>query len=171
MAEPAVPLGEIATTHGLDGWMKFNPFNADTGVLVAGLRVYLDVGDAHTQLELAADAKPFKKQFLIKLRGIDRIEQARVWTGARLSVDESALEPLDPGQYYHYQVIGFDVFQKDGTRIGIIESVLSTPGNDILVVKEGEKEILIPAVKEIVDKVDFDSRSVVIDPPDGLLEL
>ena len=49
--------------------------------------------------------------------------------------------------------------------------MLSTAGNDILVVKEAEKEFLIPAVKEIVDKVDFDSRSVIVDPPEGLLDL
>jgi 16S rRNA processing protein RimM len=48
---------------------------------------------------------------------------------------------------------------------------MATAGGDILVVKEAEKEYLIPAVKEIVDKVDFDSRSVIVDPPAGLLDL
>mgnify|MGYP001282409013 FL=1 len=171
MAEQLVPLGEIAATHGLDGWLKLNAFNADTAVLVAGLLVYLDLSDAHATLELAADAKPFKKQFLIKLCGIDHINEAQRWVGATLSVAENALEPLDPGQYYHYQVIGFEVFHKDGTRIGTIASLLSTAGGDILVVKEAEKEYLIPAVKEIVDKVDFDSRRVIVDPPEGLLDL
>jgi len=170
-AEPTVPLGAIATTHGLDGRLKLNPFNFDTAVLVAGRRVYLDLGDAHAELELAADARPIKNQFLIKLRGIDGLDEALRWVGATLSVDESTLEPLDPGQYYHYQVIGFEVFHKDGARIGIVESVLSTAGNDILVVKEAEKEFLIPAVKEIVDKVDFDTRRVSVDPPEGLLDL
>lgn len=171
MAEPTVPLGEIVTTHGLDGRLKLNPFNSDTALLAAGLKVYLDRGDAHAELELAADARPIKNQFLIKLSGIDHIDEAQRWVGATLSVDESALEPLPPGQYYHYQVIGFEVFHKDGARIGIIASVLSTAGNDILVVKEAEKEYLIPAVKEIVDKVDFDRRCVIVDPPEGLLDL
>jgi len=171
MAEQLVPLGEIVTTHGLDGWLKLNPFNADTTVLVAGRPVHLDLGAIHKTVELAADAKPFKKQFLIKLRGIDGIDEAQRWVGATLSVDEAALEPLDAGQYYHYQVIGFAVFHKDGTRIGTIVSLLSTAGGDILVVKEGEKEYLIPAVKEIVDKVDFDSQRVIVDPPQGLLDL
>lgn len=171
MAEPTVPLGEIATTHGLDGRLKVNPFNFDTALLVAGRRVFLDLGDAHAELELEADARPLKNQFLIKLRGIDGIDEAQRWVGATLSVNESALEPLDPGQYYHYQVIGFEVFRKDGARIGVIASVLTTAGNDILVVKEAEKEFLIPAVREIVEKVDFGTRRVVIDPPEGLLDL
>jgi 16S rRNA processing protein RimM len=171
MAEPTVPLGEIATTHGLDGRLKLNPFNFDTAVLVKGRKVYLDLDDAHAELELAADARPIKNQFLIKLRAIDRIDDAQRWVGATLSVDESALAPLDPGQYYHYQVIGFEVFHKDGARIGIIASVLSNAGNDILVVKDEEKEFLIPAVKQIVEKVDFDRRRVIVDPPEGLLDL
>jgi len=171
MAEQLVPLGEIATTHGLDGWLKLNPFNADTAVLVAGRQVHLELGDTHADLELAADAKPFKHQFLIKLRGVDHIDDAQPWVGATLSVAEDALEPLDPGQYYHYQVIGFEVLHKDGTHIGTIASLLSTAGGDILVVKEGDKEYLIPAVKEIVDKVDFESHQVIVDPPEGLLDL
>jgi 16S rRNA processing protein RimM len=171
MAEPAVPLGEIATPHGLDGRVKLNAFNYDTVVLVAGRKVYLDLGDAHAELELAADARPIKNQFLIKLRGIDNLDEAKRWVGATLSVDESSLAPLDAGQYYHYQVIGFEVFHRDGARIGIIASVLSTAGNDILVVKESDNEILIPAVKEIVDRVDFDSRRVIVTPPEGLLDL
>lgn len=171
MAEQLVPLGEIATTHGLDGWLKLNPFNADTALLVAGRLVHLDLGDSHAAFELAADAKPFKKQFLIRLRGVDRIDTAQRWVGATLSVDEAALDPLDAGEYYHYQVIGFEVLHKDGRRIGTIASLLSTAGGDILVVKDGDKEYLIPAVKEIVDKVDFDRQTMIVDPPDGLLDL
>ena len=171
MAEPSVPIGEIATTHGLDGRLKLNPFNYDTAVLVAGRKVYLDLDDGHAELELAADAQPIKNQFLIKLRGIDTIGDAKRWMGAVLSVDENALAPLDSGQYYHYQVIGFEVFHKEGARIGVIAAILSTAGNDILVVRESEKEVLIPAVKEIVERVDFDNRRVIVNPPEGLLDL
>ena len=171
MAEPLVPLGEIATTHGLDGRLKLNAFNADSNVLVAGCVVHLDLGSVHGEFELAADARPIKNQFLLKLRGIERIENAQRWVGATLSVAENVLESLAPGQYYHYQVIGFEVLHKDGTRIGTIESLLATAGGDILVVKEGDKEYLIPAVKEMVEKVDFERRQVIVDPPEGLLDL
>ena len=171
MAAPAVPLGVIATTHGLNGWLKLNPYNPGTAVLAAGRQVHLVRGDACADLQLAADAKSIKNQFLIKLEGIDRIDEAQCWVGAILSIDESALAPLEPGQYYHYQVIGFQVLDNYGRRIGIIASVLSTPGNDILVVKEAEKEFLIPAVKEIVNKVDFAASRVIVDLPEGLLDL
>ncbi len=171
MADPTVSLGVIATTHGLNGWLKFNPYNPDTDVLAAGRKVHLARGDTCADLQLAVDARPVKNQLLIKLQGIDRVDEAQRWVGATLSVDESALAPLEPGQYYHYQVIGFEVVDIYRGRIGIITSVLSTPGNDILVVEEAEKEYLIPAVKEIVSKVDFAASRVIVDLPEGLLDL
>lgn len=171
MAERRVPLGEIATTHGLDGWLKFNPHNPHTTALVAGQSVELALGKTHETLALAADAKPFKNQFLIKLRGIDSIDSAARWAGATLSVDESALAPLQPGEFYHYQVIGFEVYQNNGARIGIIEALLATAANDIFVIKDNDKEYLVPAIKEFVDKVDFEARRLIVDVPPGLLDL
>ena len=105
MAEPSVPLGEIVTTHGLDGWLKLNPFNSDTAVLVAGRKVYLDRGDARAKLELAADARPIQEAILDQtarhrshrtspalvgrdvIRGRERARTARSWTILSLPSD------------------------------------------------------------------------------------
>jgi 16S rRNA processing protein RimM len=86
-------------------------------------------------------------------------------------VAEAALEALAPGQYYHYQVVGFDVFSVSGERIGTISSTLSTRGGELYVVQGPTKEHLIPAVKEIIEKVDFSAGAVTINPPPGLLDL
>jgi 16S rRNA processing protein RimM len=86
-------------------------------------------------------SKPHKKQFLVKLRAIDHIDSAQPLIGATLLIDESALAALD------------------------------TAGGELFVVQGPEKEHLIPAVKEIVEKVDFDAKKMVINPPDGLLDL
>jgi 16S rRNA processing protein RimM len=170
MAERLVPLGEIVTTHGLDGWLKLNPFNADTTALVAGGEVFLDRPDTATVYQLEA-VKPFKKQFLIKFCGVDNIDDAARLIGSRLSVDEALLEALEPGQYYHYQVVGFEVFDLNGARIGIIASLMSTPAGELYVVQGADREYLIPAVKEIIEKIDFTEEKVIVNPPDGLLDL
>ena len=170
MAEPLVPLGEIVATHGLDGWVKFHPFNADGDTLAAGVQVYLEKADGQALYEIES-SKPHKNQLLIKLRGIDHIDAAKPLIGAILRVDNSALAALEPGQYYQYQVVGFDVVDKYGNAIGKLVATLKTAGGDLYVVQGAEKEHLIPAVKEIVDKVDFDEKKIIIDPPDGLLDL
>jgi 16S rRNA processing protein RimM len=93
------------------------------------------------------------------------------YVGSTVSISADALESLPPGQYYEYQVIGFEVLAADGRHVGSISAVMSTPGGDLLVVQGTDKEHLIPANREIVEKVDFTSGKLIINPPDGLLDL
>lgn len=170
MAEPFVPLGEFVTTHGLDGWLKLNPFNPNTTAFVPGAHVFVE--NASGRLSMAIEgSKPHNKQFLIKLHGVNSIDDAQRWVGSTLLVDSQALKPLEPGEYYHYQVIGFEVIHVDGERIGTITSTLSTAGGEIYVIQGSKKEHLIPAVKEFIEEVDFTAQRMVINPPSGLLDL
>jgi 16S rRNA processing protein RimM len=170
MAEPVVPLGEIVATHGLKGWLKLNPFNPATKTLSSGAQIFVGKAGSQSAHEVEAST-PHKHQLLVKLRDLDDINDAERLVGSTLSIAEAALEALADGQYYHYQVIGFEVFTVSGERIGKILSTLSTPGGDLYVVQGGAKEHLIPAVKEIVEKVDFDSGTMIVNPPSGLLDL
>jgi len=170
MAQPLVPLGEIVTTHGLHGWLKLNPFNSSTTALVAGVEITLDKAGQRSIQRLEA-SHPHRNQMLIKLKNVDSIDNAACFVGSMLLVAETALESLESGQFYHYQVIGFEVFAVNGGRIGIVTSTLSTPGGELYVVQGMGKEHLIPAVKEFIDKVDFTTARIIINPPDGLLDL
>ena len=170
MAEPVVPLGEIVTTHGLRGWLKLNPFNTSTTVLTGGLEVILEKSGERWLFHLE-ESNPQRNQFLIKLKGVDSIDDAARFVGSTLLVDETALESLSPGQYYHYQVVGFEVFAATGARIGTIVSTLSTPAGELYVVQGPDKEHLIPAIKEFIDAVDFAAGRVIVSFPEGLLDL
>ena len=170
MADPLVPLGEFVATHGLDGWLRLNPFNPSSETLSPGLAVCLEKSGGRSIHEIEF-CKPHKKQFLIKLRGVHHIDGARLHIGATLLVDDAALAALEPGEYYQYQVIGFQVVSTDGQVIGTLISTLITAGGAIYVIQGPTKEHLIPAVKEIVEKVDFSAKQMVINPPDGLLDL
>ena len=170
MAQPLVPLGEIVTTHGLNGWLKLNPFNLKTAALVTGVDITLDKAGQRSVHRLEA-SHPHRNQMLIKLKSVDSIDNAACFVGSTLLIAETALETLEAGQFYHYQVIGFEVFGVNGERIGIVSSTLSTPGGELYVVQGTGKEHLIPAVKEFIDKVDFTTARIIINPPDGLLDL
>ncbi|HZH82021.1 MAG TPA: ribosome maturation factor RimM [Phototrophicaceae bacterium] len=170
MDEPLVPLGEIVATHGLLGWLKLNPFNPGTTALKRGAEVFLDRAGNPTAF-LLETSTPHNRQLLIKLQQVDSIEAAADYVGSTLSISESALEVLAPGQYYHYQIIGFEVFTTCGERVGVVQSTLATAAGELYLVQNGSKEHLIPAVKEIIDKIDFFNRTVTIDPPAGLLDL
>lgn len=170
MNQPLVPLGEIVTTHGLHGWLKLNPFNLNTTALAAGVEITLERAGERSVHRLEA-SHPHRNQMLVKLDSIDSIDSAVRFVGSTLLVAESALDDLEPGQYYHYQVVGFDVFDVSGERIGVIASTMSTPAGELYLVRGMKKEYLIPAIKEFIENVDFTMRRMIVNPPDGLLDL
>ena len=170
MSERLVPLGEIVTTHGIDGWLKLKPFNPQTTSLFSAREVFLEKNETRSTYEIEA-VRHHKGQFLVKLRNIDHIDDAEPWIGSTLCVPEQVLQPLEAGEYYHYQVVGLEVFDTKGERIGVVVQTWSTPGGEIYVVSGESKEHLIPAVKEIIEKVDLSAGKIFINPPEGLLDL
>jgi 16S rRNA processing protein RimM len=169
-SERIIPQGKIVGTHGIEGWLKLNPHNPESQILRPPLEVILEreTGQAAFAVE---SSRPHKRQILLKLQGIDRIETAEPWVGSVLGVSEKALPRLEPGEYYHYQVIGFEVFDIQGQRIGVVERTMTTPAGELFVVAGEFKEHLIPAVKEIVDQVDLGTGKIIVKPPPGLLDL
>ncbi|HTN72528.1 MAG TPA: ribosome maturation factor RimM [Methylomirabilota bacterium] len=170
MSERLIPLGEIVTTHGLDGWLKLNPFNPETTALFSVRIVYLEKDGIRSEQELES-IKPHRSQFLVKCRGINGIGEAGKLIGSTLSIPEASLPLLDSGEYYHYQAIGLEVFDLRGKRIGIITRTWSTAGGELYAVQGENREYLIPAVKEIIEKVDLAAGKIIVNPPDGLLDL
>jgi 16S rRNA processing protein RimM len=170
MAEPLVPLGEFVTTHGLNGWLKLNPFNVDTTALIDGAEVILEKAGEQSAHRVQA-SNPHRNQFLVKLEDVDSIDAAARHVGATLCIYETALAVLETGEYYHYQVIGFEAYDLSGARIGIISATLSTAGGELYVLQGTDKEHLIPAIKQFIEKVDFTARRVIFNPPEGLLDL
>jgi 16S rRNA processing protein RimM len=165
-----VPLGKIVTTHGIEGWLKLKPYNPRTVVFFAVPGVFLEK-DGNSFPWIVELTRRHKGHFLLKLRGIDSINDAERWVGAVLSVAADTLNPLEPGEFYHYQAIGLDVFDLAGRRIGVITRVWFKDGGDLFVVSGESKEYLIPAVREIIEKVDLTEKKMIINPPEGLLDL
>lgn len=170
MSERLVPLGEIVTTHGIEGWLRLKPYNPQTATLASNQTIFLEKGASCSPHWLQA-VKRHKKHFLLHIRGIDGIGAAEKWIGSILSVAEEALQPLGPGEYYYYQMVGLDVYDTHGEWIGIITRIWSKEGGDLYVVTGAHKEYLIPAAKEIIEKVDLPEGKMIINPPAGLLDL
>jgi 16S rRNA processing protein RimM len=79
-------------------------------------------------------------------------------------------KPLQEGVYYHWQILDLPVFNTEGDLLGTIVEILETGANDIYVVKdEQDGEILLPAIKDVILKVDLETNRVVVDVPAGLL--
>lgn len=170
VSERLIPIGEIVATHGIEGWLKLKPYNPDTAIFSATEKIFLEKEGVHSPCLLEA-TRAHKGQFLLKLRGIEGIANAQKWVGSILCVEEELLQPLSPGEYYYYQTVGLEVFDTRGGRVGTIKRIWSKPGGDLYVVQGEAKEYLIPAVKEIIEKIDLPGGKIIINLPSGLLDL
>ena len=170
MSERSVPLGEIVATHGIEGWLKLRPYNPQSPTLFSTQTIFLEKDGIRSPHRLQA-IKPHKSHLLVRLYGVEGINEAKKWIGATVSVPEAQLPPLAPGEYYYYQAVGLEVFDTNGARIGIIERIWSKPGGDLYVVKGDAQEHLIPVTKEIIERIDLATGKMIINPPAGLLEL
>lgn len=100
------------------------------------------------------------------------MDAARALAGADIFVPEDELRPLAEDMFYEGQLRGCRVVTVGGAEVGVVEDILSAGGSDLLVVRSREeKEILIPFSREICREVDVASQRIVVDPPDGLLDL
>lgn len=108
---------------------------------------------------------------VLKFEGIDSIEQASKLVGANILVPEEKLQDLDEDSFYAFQLVGCMVKHEDGRPVGEVVDILTAVAHDCLIVKKGKMECLIPVTKEICKSIDPAAKTIVIDPPDGLLEI
>lgn len=120
---------------------------------------------------LVESLRPFKDGFIIKLKEIDSLSEAKELVGEEVLVPEAKLQSLEKDRYYLFQLIGCSVVTKTGDRVGVVEDVLPLPDSELLVVRGGGKEVLIPAISEICYQINLEKRMILIDPPEGLLDL
>ena len=123
-----------------------------------------------TGVRTAYKARQKTPSLLLALAGVSSRSEAEAQCGAALLVDEAALPRLAAGEFYHYRLIGLAVETVTSEQVGVIDGVLTTPAHDVLVVRNGTDEHLIPVVADVIHTIDLSGRRVVIDPPPGLLD-
>ena len=84
---------------------------------------------------------------------------------------QGKLQPLEEDTFYSFEIIGSTVFTTERKLVGTVVDVLAIPGNELLVIETGKRELLIPLTKKICLEINPAAREIVIEPPDGLLDL
>ena len=117
---------------------------------------------------------PHKGRIILKFSGIDSIESASRLRGLQVFIPWEQRAPLPPHHYYLCELHGCRViWEREGREIGTVIEVESTGGVDVLHVRrpDGKSEVLIPLAQEICTRIDLASQTIVIDPPEDLLDL
>jgi 16S rRNA processing protein RimM len=114
-------------------------------------------------------SRPQGKTLLLKLQGINNRNDAAELQGSVLETPANEAPPLPEGTFYHYQIVGLEVWTSDGNSLGKVTDIISTGSNDVYVVQTAEGEVLIPATTDVVSQVDIDSGKITINVIPGLL--
>lgn len=164
-------VGRIARTHGIRGHVIVNPetdFADDR--FVAGRVLHLDVPGRSTQVTIAS-VRFHHGRPILGFEGVDTIEEAETLLGAELRMPEADLPPLPGGTFYRHDLVGCEVRHKDGQVVGRVTGVEGPMERSRLVITGRRGEVQVPMVAPICVSVDPAARVIVIDPPEGLLDL
>lgn len=158
-----IVLGRIVAPYGIRGWMKIRPFGDDPGTWGAMPRWWLS-----PKAEADAQWRPFELEairqhgaaWIGKLREVDDRNSAEALDGHFIAAPREALPDTDRNEYYWDDLIGLAVVSELGEALGRVESLLETGAHQVLVVKDGEVERLLPFVDQVVKAVDVPGRCI-----------
>jgi 16S rRNA processing protein RimM len=164
-------VGRVARAHGNKGQVIVNPDTDFPGDRFAEGNVLL-VEHGGRQVERRIVSVRFQQgRPILALEGVETMNDAEALAGAELKVPASALAPLPGGTYYRHDLVGCEVRTKDGQVVGKVTDVEGSLERSRLVVARQGGELLVPMVETICIEVDPPGKRIVIDPPEGLLDL
>ena len=161
-----IAVGRINTTWGLGGHVKVTPLTSNQQRLQPGA-VLLVRGEPHELLDVV-----YPRGYpCVLFEGYEDPSAAAALRGTLIEIEEDALPALPDGEFYVHDLVGLAVVRSDGEQLGMLTEVVRTGANDVYVVRrEGERDVLIPAIPDIVLDVDLAAGLMRVELLPGLLE-
>ena len=157
-------VGKIVNTFGIKGEVKVNLYTEDISNFKTNNKVY--VNDKEMQVE---NSRLQKNMLILKFKGIDNMNDAEDLRGSIIKVNRSKND-LPEGTYYIADLIGLDVYTEDGNLFGKVTDIYNTGANDIYTVKTQDgKEVLLPAIKDVIKQVDIQNEKIIVHILKGLI--
>lgn len=156
--EKFITIGEIINTHGVHGELKILPMTDDLKRFRKLKKVYIDGEE-----KIISWCKLQADKAILKIEGIDTMNDAIKYKTKLLKVSREDAVKLPEGRYYEADIIDCTVEDENGAYLGKINEIIHTGSNDVYWIK-GENELLIPALKSVVTKMDVENRKVIIKP-------
>lgn len=165
-ASPAVVVGKIAGQYGVKGWLKVQSFTRPPAQILRyqnwQLAARRDADCDWRPVQVAATRSQAQK-LLAKLDGVDDRSAAEQLAGQWIAIAESQLTPLPPGEYYWSDLIGLAAVNLRGVELGVVEQLIETGANDVLVVRDGATERLLPWAPRVIVEVELAAGRLRVD--------
>lgn len=164
-------VGVITGIHGLRGALRVRPDNPDSTTLEQVRRVFLEnAAGAVSEYRLVRADRINQATIRVTLEGVGDPDVAAALRGSTIAIAVADLPAKAPGEFYHYEIIGCEVATTDGRRLGVIEEVIATGANDVWVVRDGDVEVLVPVIDNVVKSIDLGARRTLVEAVPGLLD-
>ena len=167
-ADDFLLIGRIAGAHGVKGALKILSFAESPSDFESGSLIHLRGNQGGEKAYTIQWAKPHGRGVLLSLAGIDNRSKAKSLIGAELFIEKKSLPALEEGTHYWFDIIGLSVFTLNNEYIGQVTSIIPTGSNDVYVVQDMDKEILVPALESVVTDIDLENKRMTVDLPEGL---
>ena len=160
--------GKIVNTHGLRGEVKIVPWTDSPEDFEDISEVFVKIKSEYKPLTVQS-VRYQKNNLIVKFKEICDIDEALLYKTAVVYADRDQLGELEDGVYYIVDLIGLEVIEDTGEKIGVISDVFNTGANDIYEVKrEGKRNLLLPVIDSVVKEVNIDGGYVTIHMMEGL---
>ena len=164
-------VGVVRRPHALAGEVSVQPLTDFPERFAAGSVVTWRRGGESRELRITT-ARTHGGRVLIAFEGVSDSDAARALQDGELSIPGQEAIPAPEGFFYSHELVGWEVVDAAGRRLGVAAGLEKAPASALLAVTlEDGREALVPFVHEIVVRVDREARKIVIDPPEGLMDL
>lgn len=161
-------VGILRRSHGIRGDMLLAVTSDFPERLKPGTFLY--VGETKTALKITR-RRLHNDGLLLGFAGISNAEQTAKYRAQTVFVHAEDRPPLPEGEYYHHQIIGLNVVDESGVALGVISEIIETGANDVYVVKNADqREILLPALKQVLLDVNLETKTMRVHLLPGLVE-
>ena len=154
---------------GIKGMLKVNPFTNDISQFKTLGTVLVEKNGKLIEMQIE-EVKFSKNQILLKLKGIETIEEAEKYRNCYLKIAREKAKKLPKDTYFIADLIGLEVYTDSGELLGKVDDIYNSGSADIYVIKnELGKQILLPGIKDVIKEIDVDNEKIIVHLIDGLV--
>lgn len=165
-------VGKVVNTQGLKGEVRvISSTDFADERYKKGATLYLFRDNSEPITLKVASHRVHKNFNMLTFEGYNRIEEVEPFKGGTLKVSESQLEDLSDHEFYYHEIIGLSVVSDAGEKLGTIKEILPLGANDVWVVsRPGQKDLLVPYIASVVEKVSLEEQQVIIHVLEGMMD-
>lgn len=162
-ASELINVGEITGVFGIKGWLKVYSLTNPRENILNFSPWIISKGNEAKEVKLV-DGKRQGKSIVVSIEGVCERDIAESYRGWQILINKNQLPKAEVGEYYWADLVGLRVETELGIGLGNIDYLIETGANDVLVIKDNDKERLIPFIQgQVIKKIDLEGKHMIVD--------